>query len=135
MHAQETNEADAIRQSVKKVSELCLLPLPLREREERSLPGLRAARLAVSHQSVEMHADMGGFRRGVGQRDGAVECHPGLVIAAELHQESAAHTEEMKIIRKPFAQRLDHFEAASGPRTLDTATARLSVTTGDGCMI
>ena len=46
-----------------------------------------------------MHPDMGGFGGSVGERDGAVERHAGLVIAAELHQERAADAEEMKIIR------------------------------------
>jgi hypothetical protein len=69
-----------------------------------------------------MHPDVGGFRGGVGERDGAVECHAGFVVAAKLHQEGAAHAEEMKIIRKPLSQRLDQFERRFGP-------------TGDGCMI
>ena len=93
------------------------------------------ARLAVAHQAVEMHADMGGFRRGVGERDGAVEGDAGLVVAAELHQERAAHAEEMKIIRQPRAPAARSSPAPPpAPRTLETATARLSVTTGDGCM-
>ena len=57
-----------------------------------------------------MHADMGGFRRGVGERDGAVERDPGLVVAAELHQERALDAEEMKIVRQPRRQRLDHVQ-------------------------
>jgi len=78
---------------------------------------------------------VGGFR-GVGKRDGAVECHAGFVIAAELHQEGAAHTEEMKINSKAAVPAARSVRAPLQPRrTLDTATARLSVTTGDGCMI
>src|SRR5713226_10405960 len=73
------------------------------------------ARLAVAHQAVEMHPDVGGFGGSAGERDSAVECHAGFVIAAELHQEGTAHTEEMKIIRKPLSQRLDQFERRFGP--------------------
>src|ERR1700681_4749097 len=71
------------------------------------LPRLRTLRLAVAHQPVEMHADMGSLRRGVGERDGAVECDAGFLVAAKLHQEGAAHAKEMKIVRKPRRQRLD----------------------------
>src|ERR1700721_2585674 len=46
---------------------------------------LHALRPAVAHQAVEMHADVGGFRRGVGECDGAVEGLTRLVVAAELH--------------------------------------------------
>src|ERR1700675_3212212 len=69
-----------------------------------------AVRLAVAHQAVEMHPDVGGFGGSVGERDGAVERDPSLVVAAQLHQERAAHAEEMEIIRKPLRQRLDHLE-------------------------
>lgn len=62
-----------------------------------------------------MHADMGGFRRGIGERDGAVEGDARLVVAAELHQERAAHAEEMKIIRETLGQRLDHLKRRLGP--------------------
>jgi len=43
------------------------------------------------------------------------ECDAGLVVAAELHQERAAHAEEMEIIRQPLAQRLDHLERCFRP--------------------
>src|SRR5262245_66512851 len=71
---------------------------------------LCSSRLAVAHQAIEMHADVGGFGRGVGQRNGAIEGDPRLVVAAKLHQESAAHAEVMKIVRQPRCQRLDHVE-------------------------
>src|SRR3979409_58856 len=70
---------------------------PCGRREERALLRLRPARRAVAHQAVEMHPDMGGFGRGIGERDGAVERDTSLVVAAKLHQERAAHPEEMKI--------------------------------------
>src|SRR6202790_4235647 len=60
-------------------------------RSELFFLDFKAARLAAEHQGVEIHPDVGGFRGGVGERDGAVECHAGFVIAAELHQEGAAH--------------------------------------------
>ena len=63
------------------------------------LPCFRVARRAVAQQAIEMHADVGGFCRRVGERDGAVERDAGLVIAAELHQEGAADAEVMEIIR------------------------------------
>src|SRR6266849_9758961 len=63
------------------------------------LTRLRTLRLAVAHQPVEMHADVGSLRRGVGERDGAVECHAGFFIAAKLHQEGAAHAEDRKSTR------------------------------------
>src|SRR5436190_10560906 len=65
------------------------------------LPRLFAAGLAVALQAVEVHADVGGFGRSVRQRNGAIEGRAGFVIAAELHQEGAAHAEEMKIVRQP----------------------------------
>ena len=70
-------------------------PPPQGGREkQKSFPRIRA-RLAVAHQAVEMHADVSGFRRRIGQRDGAIECDPRLVIAAELHQERTLHAEKM----------------------------------------
>jgi hypothetical protein len=62
------------------------------------LPRFRTTRLAVAHQAIEMQPDVGGFRRGIGERDGAVEGDAGLIVAAELHQERAAHAEEVKIV-------------------------------------
>jgi len=67
-------------------------------------------RLAVADQPVEMHPDVSGFGRGIGERDGAVERHASLLIAAKLHQERAAHAKEMEITREPLAQRLDHLQ-------------------------
>ena len=84
--------------------------LPLWEKEKRKLLRLRAVWRAVAHQAVEMHADVGGFGRGVGQRNGAVEGDSRLVVAAKLHQERAAHAEEVKIVRQPLAERLDHVQ-------------------------
>ncbi len=46
---------------------------------------LHIARLAVAHQAVDVHADVGGFGGGVGERDGAVEGDVRFVVAAELH--------------------------------------------------
>src|SRR3981189_222530 len=71
------------------------------------LPRLRPARRAVAHQAIEVHPDVGGFGGSVGERDGAVERHAGLVVAAKLHQERAAYAEEMKVIREPLSERLD----------------------------
>src|SRR5215831_5169378 len=68
---------------------------------------LRPVRLAVAHQAIEMHADVRGLRRGIGKRDGAVEGDACFLVAAELHQERAAHAEEMKIIGKPRLERRD----------------------------
>src|SRR4029078_2990559 len=103
-----TNDGDEIRQGPKLFSfGPVLFLLPLWEKEERLLPRLRAARGAVAHQAVEMHADMGGFGRGIGERDGAVEGDAGFLVASELHQEGAAHAEEMKIIGKARRERLD----------------------------
>src|SRR4051812_7485386 len=44
-----------------------------------------AIALAIPLQPVDMHPDMRGFRRRIRQRDGAVEGHAGVVIAAKLH--------------------------------------------------
>src|SRR6186713_392225 len=77
---------------------------------ERLLPRLLAAGLAVALQAVDVHADVGGFGRGVCERNGAVEGGAGFVVAAELHQEGAAHAEEMKIVRQPRRQGVDHVE-------------------------
>src|SRR5882724_303095 len=82
------------------------------------LPRLRPTRLAVAHQPIEMHPYMGGFRGGVGERDGAIERHAGLLVTAELHQERTAHAEEMKIIRKPLTQWIDHLQRRFGPAHL-----------------
>jgi hypothetical protein len=46
------------------------------------LPRLHPARLVVAHQAIEMQPDVGGFRRGIGERDGAVEGDAGLIVAA-----------------------------------------------------
>src|SRR5687767_14961825 len=62
------------------------------------LPRFFAEGLAVALQAVEVHADVGGFGRGVCERNRAVEGGAGLVVAAKLHQEGAAHAEEMKIV-------------------------------------
>src|ERR1700716_1734190 len=75
---------------------------PNRQRRELFFRDFGTARLAVAHQAVEVHADVGSFGGSIGKRDGSVERHPGLVIAAELHQKRAAHAEEMKVIRKPL---------------------------------
>src|SRR2546429_6372386 len=63
------------------------------------LHSLRATRLAVTHQSIEMHADVGSFSGRVGERNGTVEGDTGFFVALELHQERAAHPEIMKIVR------------------------------------
>src|SRR5579863_6476807 len=65
-------------------------------------------RLAVADQPIQVHANVGGFRRGVGKRDSAIERYARLFVAAKLHQEGAAHAEKMKVVRQPFAERLDH---------------------------
>src|SRR6516162_10828299 len=82
------------------------------------LPGLRAVGLAVTHQAIEMHADMGGFGRGIGERDRAIEGDARLVVAAKLHQKRAAYAEEVEIIRKPRRQGLDQFQRRLGPTHL-----------------
>ncbi len=87
-------------------------------------------------QPVEMHADMRRLRRGVGQRNGAIEHSP----APRSSRPSCSS-------RPPFTPRNRSSppsrsasgsiiaSAASGPLVFDTATARLSVTTGDGWML
>src|SRR5262249_54778606 len=82
-----------------------------------SLPTFRGRRRAVAHQAVEMFSDVSRFRRGVGERDGAIERDTRLVIAAKLHQERAAYPEEMEIVGEPRRQRLGHLEC--GFRALD----------------
>src|SRR6185369_2066443 len=67
-------------------------------RKKALLPRLLAAGLAVALEAVEVHADVRGFGRGIRQGNGTVEGCPGLVVAAELHQEGAAHAEEVKIV-------------------------------------
>ncbi len=81
-------------------------------------PAFALARCAVAHEAVEVHADVGGFGGRIGERDGAVERDAGLFVAAELHQERAAHAEEMEIIRQPRRQRLDHLERRFRPAHL-----------------
>ena len=61
---------------------------------------------------------MGGFGGSIGERNGAVERDAGLLVAANLHQERAAHPEEMKIIRQPRRQRFDHLERRLRPAHL-----------------
>src|SRR4051794_15849874 len=85
-------------------------------RKKTLLPRLLAAGLAVALQAVEVHADVGGFGRSVRQRNGAVEGGARFVVAAELHQEGAAHAEEVKIVRQPLRQRLD--QVGGGPWAL-----------------
>ena len=67
-------------------------------------------RLAVPHQPVDMHADMRGLGRRIGERDGLVEGVAGLRAAAELDQQRALHAEEVEIGRQLGRQRLDHRE-------------------------
>src|SRR3954452_13728280 len=50
-----------------------------------------------AQQPVQMHADVGGFSRGVGECDGAIKRLARFLIAAELHQERAPRTEKMEI--------------------------------------
>src|SRR5262245_59577742 len=91
-------------------------PSPTRgEGKSKLLPGFLASWLAVALQAVEVHADVGGFGGSVGERNGAVEGGAGFVVAAELHQEGAAHAEEVKIVRQPLFQRLDHLECGFRP--------------------
>ena len=78
-----------------------------------------------------MHADMRRFRRRIGERDGAVEGDASS--ARPSCMSSAPFTpKKWKVAGKLRLQRLDQGERAAAPRTLATATARLSVTTGEG---
>src|SRR5213078_2873596 len=82
----------------------------IRRKPQSLWSGLRAARRAVTHQTIEMHPNVRGFGGRIGERDGAVERHVGFLAAAELHKERAAYAEVMEIIRKRQGQRFDHFE-------------------------
>ena len=89
---------------------------------------------AVAHQPVEMRADVGGFRGGVGERDRPIEGDPRLVAAAELLQVPERETEEIEVAGEFWGERLDQRKAQRPHRpVLETATARLRVTTGEGC--
>src|SRR5215471_6610627 len=131
-----TNDAEASRQRAAKISSSCpglsrasTFFVPFKGKTWMAgtssaktrcalLPGrdgvlfrrLCSSRLTVAHQAIEMHADVGGFGRGVGQRNGTVEGDARLIVAAELHQEGAAHAEIMKIVRQPQRQWFDHVE-------------------------
>src|SRR5580704_4632339 len=98
-------------------------------------PAVRQELGAFLVQMIEMLADMGGLGRRVGQGNRPVEGLAGLGAAVELLQQGTPHTVEIEVAGKPFVQRLDHRQAAAGPRILFTATARLSVTTGEGCSL
>ena len=78
--------------------------------ERNYFPAFAPRGCTVTLQPIQMHADMRGLGRGIGERDGAVEGDQRFVVAAELHQEGAAHAEEMEIVRQPRRQRLDHLE-------------------------
>jgi hypothetical protein len=73
--------------------------------------------------------------RGVGERDSPLESGAGLFTTAKLVEQRALHTEEVEIGEKAISSGSIMASAASGPRILATATARLSVTTGDGCKL
>src|SRR6185312_7094341 len=53
-----------------------------------------------AEMAVEMAADMGRFRRRVGQRDGAVEILARLALAAKLQKKRAPSAKEVKIARQ-----------------------------------
>ncbi len=69
-----------------------------REKEEDYFPAFFSCRgLAVALQAVEVHADVGGFRRGVRQRNGAVEggCAGFGWLRPSCIRKGAANAEEM----------------------------------------
>src|SRR3982750_3952066 len=73
------------------------------------------ARRAVAHQAVKVHSDVSGFGGGVGERDRAVEGYSGFVDATQLHQQRAAHTEVMEIVRKTRAERFEYLKRRLRP--------------------
>src|SRR5579883_553642 len=95
-------------------------------------PGSRAFAAAVLGQAVDLGADVRGLRRRVRERERPAERDARLVVASELEQQRSANAEEVEVARQIPGERLDELERRS--RTLATATARLSVMTGEGCM-
>ena len=75
---------------------------------------------------------MRGLGRRVGEGDGAAEGLARLGAAAEPVEQHPAHAVEIEVAVERRGQRLDHGERRRGPAFFHTATARLSVTTGDG---
>ena len=71
--------------------------------------------------------------RVAGQRGGALELGTGLVAAAQLREQIAAHARQ-PVVRSSAgsSQRVDDRQPGPGPNAMPTATARLSSTTGDG---
>src|SRR5213082_826060 len=55
-------------------------------------------------QTVDLAADVVGFRRRIGKRDGAVESNPSLVCAPELLQECPARAMKIEIAVKLLGQ-------------------------------
>jgi len=83
-------------------------------------------------QAVQVHADVGGLGRRVGERDRLVKGCTRLIISAKLQEQCPLGSEEVKVTREPRCQRFDHGQHGGGPADLTDPTARLSLTTGDG---
>src|SRR5262245_26036966 len=66
-------------------------------------------------QPVDLMADVGGFRRRIGERDGAIEGNPSLVRTAELFQKCPAGAVKVEIAIQLLGQWLDHGEGSLGP--------------------
>lgn len=90
-------------------------------------------RRRLGREVIELHADIGRFGRVGGQCDRPVEGGARLACPAELLQKAAAQAVIIEIAGKPLPKGSTIASAASGPSRFETATARLSVTTGEGC--
>lgn len=75
---------------------------------------------------------MGRLRRRLREGERAIERVARLVGPAELEEESAADAEEVEVAGRSFSSASSITSAAAGPRSLATATVRLSETTGEG---
>jgi hypothetical protein len=116
---------------------LRLRPVPFKDVGAGGIPTARSAFFArhrVFLQLVEAVTDMGGLGGRVGERDGAAEGVAGLGLPAERAEERAAEAVQVEVAAERASSGSIMASAASGPRTLETATARLRVTTGEGCI-
>jgi hypothetical protein len=86
----------------------------IRQMNRRVLAGLRR----LFSDPVEVHADVSGFRSGIGKRNGSVEHIAGFFIASKLRQKGALDAEVMEISRELRGQWLDHCERRSRPANL-----------------
>ena len=79
--------------------------------------------MGIIGQPIELLADVRGFGRRVGERDGAVECNARLPGAAKLQQECAARAVEVEVAVELRGERFDHGECLSGAAHLGDARA------------